>query len=288
MTGGLVYARLGQTVNEIEAQYGKPLKTSKPIEPATASGLYDNGGFAIIVGFCNGKSCYEFFQKRTKVHDLTLPAMSDGEIQQILNANGKSWTKTLSAAGDRQWVRDDNRVQAFYQENEAALKILAKEMFDASDRPPANQEATTQRPSAKIIEYGRYRVTVVSLTPVEGASGGVNVNWKNPELIETTRKIPCSVGESWGYRVRWRNLPTRRSYEFRTEITHPPINQPDGSIVEKDVFKATVKAGVVPDDLIINWHFLKGFEYELVPGKWTKKVFVDNVEVASMEFEIQQ
>ena len=288
MTSGLAYARLGETVNEIEAQYGKPLKASNPVAPATSSYLYDHGGFAIIVGFCNGKSCYEFFQKHTNDRDLTLLAIPDREIQGILDANGKSWTKSLSPKGGRQWMRDDTRAVAFYQEKEDAFKILSSEMFDAYRTAPANQGAPDQEPSAEIIEYGRYKVTVASLTPAEGASGNVSVKSKNPELIETTRKIPCRIGESWGYRVRWHNLPTTRSYELRTEMIHPPIKQPDGSIVEKEVHKVTAKAGTLPSDLILNWHFLKGFEYELVPGKWTKKVFIDDVKVASMEFEVQK
>lgn len=34
------------------------------------------------------------------------------------------------------------------------------------------------------------------------------------------------------------------------------------------------------------WSFQRGYEYELLPGKWIKKIFVDDKEVASETFEL--
>jgi hypothetical protein len=152
----------------------------------------------------------------------------------------------------------------------------------------AARDARAQDPSAKIIEYGRYQVTVVSLTPAENVSGSVTVQSKDYKHIETTKSIPRKVGETWGYRVRWQNLPRKRPYEIKTETHHPPIKQPDGKILTKAVQKSMMDAGEIPDDLILIWIFLKGFEYEFVPGEWATKVFIDGVEVASMTFEVKK
>jgi len=35
------------------------------------------------------------------------------------------------------------------------------------------------------------------------------------------------------------------------------------------------------------WGFKQGYEYELVPGRWTRKVFVDGRQVTSMTFEVK-
>ena len=67
---------------------------------------------------------------------------------------------------------------------------------------------------------------------------------------------------------------------------HPPIKQPDGSFSEKDTKKMTTPVGQTLKDYSFLWSFQKGDEQELMPGKWTKKIFVDDVEVANMEFEI--
>jgi hypothetical protein len=142
-------------------------------------------------------------------------------------------------------------------------------------------------PSARIVEYGRYKGTVVSLTPADGVSGSVSVQSKEITHLETTKKIPPKIGELFGFRVEFAGLPTERPYKIRNEVHHPPIKQPDGETLTKSVTETRLQAGAVPYDFYA-WHFLKGFEYELVPGKWTRKIFVDDKEVATMTFEVLQ
>lgn len=143
-------------------------------------------------------------------------------------------------------------------------------------------------PAATIIDYGRYASTVTGLKPKEGVSGSVEVAAKDFKLVETTKKIPCKVGEAFGFRCRLSGLPQNQAFTLRTEMHHPPIKQPGGETLTKSVSSVTYRAGTRLGDWVEVWHFIKGFEYELVPGTWTKKVFVDNKEVTSVSFTVVQ
>ncbi len=59
----VAHARLGETIAQIEVRYGKPIKGSDPIKPAVIAGCYMKAGYGIVIGFMNGKSCYEVFAK---------------------------------------------------------------------------------------------------------------------------------------------------------------------------------------------------------------------------------
>jgi len=159
--------------------------------------------------------------------------------------------------------------------------------FAGSLVAPAVTPVVAAEPSARIVEHGRYKGTVVSLTPADGVSGSVSVQSREITHLETTRKIPSKVGELFGFRVEFTGLPTDRPYKIRNEMHHPPIKQPDGETLTKSVTETQFEVGTVPSGFYA-WHFLKGFEYELVPGKWTRKIFVDDKEVATMTFEVLQ
>ena len=45
------YARLGETTEQIEARYGKPIQATKPESPATDAEVYEKNGFQITVGY---------------------------------------------------------------------------------------------------------------------------------------------------------------------------------------------------------------------------------------------
>lgn len=145
-----------------------------------------------------------------------------------------------------------------------------------------------QAPKATIIEFGRYKATIVGLLETfRETPGAVDVVAKGHTHIEATKIIPCKVGETWGYRVKWENLP-RSPYLVRTEVHHPPIRQPNGKVLTRAVNEWLMTPRVPLQDLIINWYFLQGLEYELVPGEWTKKIFINGVEVVSMTFVVQK
>ena len=147
--------------------------------------------------------------------------------------------------------------------------------------------ARAQDASAKIIDYGRYRQRLASVSPTEQeTSGAATVQADAVTHIETTKRIPCKIGEVFGFRVEYANLPKGRDYELRTEVFHPAIKQPNGEVLSRSVVKTTLKAGTRPDGTH-TWSFLNGFEYELVRGVWTFTIYLDGREVASKNFDVE-
>ena len=146
---------------------------------------------------------------------------------------------------------------------------------------------TAQEPTARITEYGRFETSDSVLIEAKDTSGSVRRESKKFTHLSTTKKIPCKVGETFGIRLEFANLPKGVNYTIRSEMHHPPIKQPDGTILKKSRGERTIKAGQMPGEHH-TWSFLKGFEYELVPGNWTQVVFVDGVEVARITFQVQE
>jgi hypothetical protein len=164
--------------------------------------------------------------------------------------------------------------------------FVACRSFVAS-RLPGGSEAA--KPSATIADYGRYRDKgPIRVVPDQNASGGVSVtSFRDYSLVEQTDQIPCRVGETWGMRIHTSDLPANRPYTVRKEMHHPPLKEPDGTVRMKSVREFKVPPGAALDSFF-GWYFLKGYEYELVPGEWTIVVFIDDDEVARKVFKIQK
>ena len=92
-------ARLNETVQEIEARYGKVIKSVKPEYTATAARVYQKNGFRITVGFYNNGSCYEQFQKVDPKNPNAVLEISETERDSLLqlNCNGCSGKGKLSS-----------------------------------------------------------------------------------------------------------------------------------------------------------------------------------------------
>ena len=146
-----------------------------------------------------------------------------------------------------------------------------------------------QEPSAKIVEYGRYTSTVSAIEPPAGTAGGAGVRAKGRTLAKSTTKIPAKLGELFGICVLFSDLPKDRGCTVRKEMHHPPFQEPNGAIVTNSVDVMRFRAGASSDECsFFGWSFLEGYEYELVPGKWTCTIYIDDKEVASMAFEVKK
>jgi hypothetical protein len=148
----------------------------------------------------------------------------------------------------------------------------------------------TSEPSATIVEYGRYGPKGrIPTEPSRNAAGVVTVSSGGLLLLEQTDQIPCRVGEVWGIRIRFADVPTNRPYTIRRETHHPPMTHPDGSVRTKSVQETKVPQGAVPVvERIYSWWFLAGGEHELVAGEWSIVLFIDDVEVARKSFHIRK
>ncbi len=157
----------------------------------------------------------------------------------------------------------------------------------SKDRDNNTAMTTAQQLPTEVVitSYGRYKDKDVARISLPDASGDCAILSTDQQHIETTGRIPCRIGEKWGFTFELRNLPTNRTVKYRSEMHHPPILQPDGEVLHKSVVRKTIRSkGVYSDSEL--WGFLRGYEYELVPGEWTRKIFIDDVEVVSMTFEV--
>lgn len=91
-------ARLGETPQQIEARYGKPLETAKPDSPATNAEVYAKNGFRIEVGFYEGKSYYEQFRRIDPQEPNSLLEITETEREWLLNANDAPYKGRWSSA----------------------------------------------------------------------------------------------------------------------------------------------------------------------------------------------
>ncbi|QJW96736.1 DUF3859 domain-containing protein [Frigoriglobus tundricola] len=171
----------------------------------------------------------------------------------------------------------------------AAVVLVVNPSLVAPLRRLAGGAIGSPQPSVTVSDFGRYRSTgPVRVVPDRSAPSGVTVVGDHELILQAqTDQIPCRVGEIWGMRVHSRVVPADRPYTIRKEMHHPPMKLPDGSVQTKNVRETNVPAGA-SFDAFYGWYFLKGYEYELVPGEWTSVVFIDDVEVARKVFRIQK
>lgn len=140
-------------------------------------------------------------------------------------------------------------------------------------------------PSAVVTSYGRYRGRTLGSVDIQGTSGGIGLLSADHEHIETTRTIPCRLGETWGFTFELHDLPEAVAYHYRSEMRHPPIEQPDGIVLTNSVIRMLIEPGQTPPSGEM-WSFLEGYEYELVPGKWTRTIFINDRHAASVSFRV--
>lgn len=102
------HARVGETVKQVEARYGKPQKVF--IDRADLRKIgYGYRGFMIIVYFSGGISKRESFG-RPDVPKL--PRETVNEILALSAREGTSWQPVLVEHGDYYWVSSDKKTIA--------------------------------------------------------------------------------------------------------------------------------------------------------------------------------
>jgi hypothetical protein len=104
-------------------------------------------------------------------------------------------------------------------------------------------------------------------------------------FVEQTTSVPCRMGENWGFSFELDGLPLDRPVAYRSEMHHPPIRQPDGTVMAVSVTRLRIDPGpsCVTGEI---WSFMPGYEYELVPGTWTRRIFVDDFELGAVTFQV--
>jgi hypothetical protein len=102
------YARVGESVNQVEARYGKPQRVLHEHGSFRELG-YGYRGFMVGVSYVSGVSKSEGFARPET------PRLSDSDVQQLLAlslAPGTSWKLVPAKNADRMWIRSDGKVVA--------------------------------------------------------------------------------------------------------------------------------------------------------------------------------
>lgn len=141
------FARLDETVQEVEARYGKPLKGAKAESPATIAGLYEKNGLRITIGFCQDKSCYEQFQKIDPKNPKSYVELSETERSQLIDANckGCGWhghAEPMTASDGRMYYLTTYKLT---NELVSAVYDDDKKVFTIRSLVEANQNAEIEK-----------------------------------------------------------------------------------------------------------------------------------------------
>jgi len=150
------HARLGETIQQIEARYGKPLKGMATEYPATVAGVYAKPGFQIVVGFRQNKSYYEKIQKIDPQNPKAFADINAEEQVILLKANcsGCNWqgqpTAAVDVLGTTQFTvttynRSDGLAKAVYDTRTKVLTIRLLEV-EKADEAKRKQQEGRERP----------------------------------------------------------------------------------------------------------------------------------------------
>lgn len=118
------FARIGETPEQCENRYGKPLSTNE------GGGLFFRKGPLLFqVNFFEGKCDSIIFNKEEK-NVLGKPTeLSDSEIAIILKANGgdRKWNELPVSPTMRVWKTEDGAITAVYTFFENGLALITKD-----------------------------------------------------------------------------------------------------------------------------------------------------------------
>ena len=136
------YARLGETSEQIEARYGKPIKATKPESPATDAEVYEKNGFQIMVGYYEGKSYYEQFRKPEAKEPHYLQEITETERHYLLTANQFSWTNHMQTDKGTIWASDYGKqpAEAVYGNQVLTIRSLRVKKQREADEKKREEE----------------------------------------------------------------------------------------------------------------------------------------------------
>lgn len=151
----------------------------------------------------------------------------------------------------------------------------------------ASQANESQKPEdIVIVNYGIFAHTpdngTTWINPVSDKK--IKGNSASPVHVKTTRKIPAKFPLFFGFEYQLNNL-TDKTTIISTKVTHPAINQAEGSTstgyIEQSKF--LILNGKITG---INGYLLEN-QAETVPGLWTFKIKHKGKTIIKQQFEVK-
>ncbi|HBJ83173.1 MAG TPA: hypothetical protein DDZ88_04730 [Verrucomicrobiales bacterium] len=129
------HARIGETIAECEARYGKG-------EAFKGRYIFKKAPMTIACKFTND-ICESMMIFHTKTDQFRHPAeMSEVEIEVLLEANGQgsAWTKVEAVSVNKEWKTEDGRVRAAYYTFSRELYIITSAEMERDAAAKAAEE----------------------------------------------------------------------------------------------------------------------------------------------------
>jgi hypothetical protein len=138
--------------------------------------------------------------------------------------------------------------------------------------------------SGKIIDYGIVRSEGEKEYNIPGTKGEKSIILEEPQISETTTKIPMKKGTRFGFKWQMLGVPTDQPLEITYRYKHPPMVEPDGKKTESYDRPVTIQ----PENG--KFESFDGYElsedYELVPGNWTMSILYNDKVLVSKTFQV--
>jgi hypothetical protein len=116
---GHAFARLGQTEDQVNALFGKPIDPGKPDSDGLTTNMYKNptGEYLAVVQFLKGHSVAEAYSR------VDRRKLSEKEVSIFLEGNsaGKEWKKDPRKLA---WERSDHRATAWCEKLSGRPSLL--------------------------------------------------------------------------------------------------------------------------------------------------------------------
>ena len=134
LTAHSAQARLGETVEECEARYGKPTAEARELSFVGLKGVwrreYEFEGFEITISFVNDRSAYELFLKKTRNKSGKFKITAGERDVILLRSLGEKYEVAKEpddAEGIVRW-RGKNGNQGIFS-NDVILSVFTAEYF---------------------------------------------------------------------------------------------------------------------------------------------------------------
>lgn len=145
-----------------------------------------------------------------------------------------------------------------------------------------------REPHAKITNYGIIANTSTKkeILAAPSAPGGIVrlYSARDMSFLFTTTHIPAKLGLRFGVAYQIYNLPNTQYINLTTQILHPPMTLPDGSIKTEAHWSRRVE--------VKNGFTFGGESYafdenfELLPGKWMIILYYRGIKLFEKEFQV--
>ncbi|HEY5895763.1 MAG TPA: DUF3859 domain-containing protein [Chthoniobacterales bacterium] len=132
---------------------------------------------------------------------------------------------------------------------------------------------------SEIVDYGLYDAKVATRGNAVVSASGIT-------HLQSTLDIPAEPGRYFGLQVQVTNPRKDNTSVCRFQVDHPAFAAPGGQPTAQFAHEFALEPNEVSTQQFI-WYFVKQAGYEIVPGKWTMRVFVNNREIAKKQFVVR-